>query len=470
MNLINFPVFLVLWNRAQGFNTPLLHLQIAQWLEAQWYSGNHRLLLMAFRAAGKSTIVGLFAAWLLLLNPNHRILVLAADLTLAKKMVRVVKRIIERHPLTSKLKPKSPDQWGAQQFTINRPQELRDPSMLAHGILSNITGTRADIIICDDVEVPKTCDTASKRAALREHLLELDFILTPDGTQLYVGTPHTYFSIYAEQPRAELGEHVPFLHGFDRLLIPILNTAGESVWPARFSNADIDRIKAHSGPAKFNSQMLLQAVNIAEARLEPELLVPYNAELDYTEANRTPRLLLGGTEMVGSCAWWDPAFAGSGHDRSVLAILYVDAAGLYYLHRIHYLQIDQRNLEDNATQQCKLIGQYIKDVHIRCVLVETNGIGQFLPGLLRKTFAEQRVHCTVRPMNTIGNKEARIIESFDAPLAARALHAHQSIWQTPFIHEMREWQPGRHQHDDGLDAVASAIKHLPIRMGSKFFT
>jgi hypothetical protein len=45
-----------------------------------------------FRNAGKSTLVGIFCAWLLLNNPDLRILVLAAEHDLARKMARNVKR------------------------------------------------------------------------------------------------------------------------------------------------------------------------------------------------------------------------------------------------------------------------------------------------------------------------------------------------------------------------------------------
>ena len=166
----SFPLFLTVWNRAQGLSTPSVHIKIARWLEGAWGRGDKRLLLMAFRSCGKSTIIGLFAAWLLLHDSNLRILVLSADTLLARKMVRNVKRIIERHPLTAYLKPERLDQGGADRFTVKRSMELRDPSMLARGIAANMTGSRADVVICDDVEVPKTCDTAEKRENLREKL------------------------------------------------------------------------------------------------------------------------------------------------------------------------------------------------------------------------------------------------------------------------------------------------------------
>ena len=85
--------------------------------------------------------------------------------------------------------PRKADQWSNDRFTIKRNKELRDPSVLAAGVSSNITGNRADIIICDDVEVPGTCDSAEKREGLRERLAENEYILTPGGMQLYIGTP-----------------------------------------------------------------------------------------------------------------------------------------------------------------------------------------------------------------------------------------------------------------------------------------
>ena len=88
--------------------------------------------------------------------------------------------------------------------------------MLARGIGANITGSRADIVICDDVEVPNNAGTHHKRLELRERLREVGFVLVPDGTQLFIGTPHSYYSIYADEARPELGEDAPFLAGYTR--------------------------------------------------------------------------------------------------------------------------------------------------------------------------------------------------------------------------------------------------------------
>ena len=75
----DFRLFLTVWNRTQGQATPPVHLHIAEWLQARWHNGDRRLLLMAFRSCGKSTLAGIFAAWLLYRDPDLRILVLAAE-------------------------------------------------------------------------------------------------------------------------------------------------------------------------------------------------------------------------------------------------------------------------------------------------------------------------------------------------------------------------------------------------------
>ena len=83
----DFLEFAWIWNHLQGQATPAPHRRIARWLQGRWEAGDHRLLLMAFRGCGKSTLVGLFCAWRLLRAPDTRILVLAADHGLAVKMV-----------------------------------------------------------------------------------------------------------------------------------------------------------------------------------------------------------------------------------------------------------------------------------------------------------------------------------------------------------------------------------------------
>jgi len=462
-----FPEFVWIWNRVQNQVTPRLHLQMAFWLEKSWSSGRRELLLMAFRNSGKSTLVGLFCAWLLVREPDLRILVLAADLALARKMVRNVKRVIESHPFTRGLKPKRLDQWASDQFTVNRPGELRDPSMLAKGITANLTGSRADIVICDDVEVPNTCDTAPKRGDLRARLNEIDYVLVPGGLQLYVGTPHSYYSIYADTPRVESDETAPFLGGFLRLFLPLLDGAGKSRWPERFTVEKIAAIRKRTGPNKFMSQMMLQPVNIADSRLNPDGMKMYEGELEYVEANGIASLKLEGRRLVSASCWWDPAYGAPGKgDASVIAALFTDEAGAYWLHRVAYLTHDPERLieADEATQLCRQVGEFLRGLYLPGVTIETNGIGRFLPGLLRRELAGAQVSASVIEQASRMGKDQRILEAFDPVLAAGALSAHRSVWETPFVTEMREWRPGARCRDDGLDAVSGCLLSEPVRL------
>ncbi len=188
--------FLEEWNKLIGFTTPRHHQEIMRFLIDVFNNEPHRGLLNAFRHSGKSTVVGIFAACVLYHNPKMRILILSAESSLASRMVSHIKNILENHPWCSDILPDVKKEWGSHKITIKRPVGIREPSVICQGITGNITGMRSDLIICDDVEVPNTCDTYQKRIKLRERLRELDFILSPKGSMIYIGTPHTRDTIY----------------------------------------------------------------------------------------------------------------------------------------------------------------------------------------------------------------------------------------------------------------------------------
>jgi hypothetical protein len=467
MTRASFLEFVWIWNEQQRQGTPVLHKRIIRWLETRIKNREREILLMAFRGSGKSTLVGLFCAWMLARHPETRILVLAADLALARKMVRNVKRIVERHPLTRNLKPKNRDQWAADQFTVARSTELRDPSMLAKGIGANITGSRADIVICDDVEVPNTSDSLPKRADLRLRLHELDYVLVPGGMHIYVGTPHSYYTIYADTQRAEAGEERPFLDGFKRLELAVLDRQGRSRWPERFPLERIASLKRRTGHNKFESQMMLRPVNIAEGRLDPDRLRLYDGELAYSEGNGLAVLRLNGKRLVSASCWWDPSFGSPEKgDSSVIAAVFTDEQGGYWLHRIAYLTHDPGACAeiDEATQLCRQALDFADGLYLPAIHLESNGIGKFLPGLLRREIKRAGRKITVVEMQSRKAKDQRIVDAFDAVLAAGALFAHRQIWSTPFITEMREWRAGGKGRDDGLDAVAGCLLAEPVRL------
>lgn len=468
MMKINFYEFIYVWFKLQNLSVPRHQRKIAEWLSTLWQSADERQgLLMAFRNSGKSTVVGLFCAWVLYRESATRILVMAADHALAKKMVRNVKRIIEQHPLTGHLKPERLDQWAADQFTVRRDVELRDPSMLAKGIGANITGLRADLIICDDVEVPRNCDTALKRMDLREKLEELDYILTPQGMQLYIGTPHTFYTIYQVAADKSKPEIEPFLLNFKKLEVPILTRRNRSAWPERFSLEKIASLRLRSGENKFLSQMMLQPVNFRDSVLNPERLVAYREELAFSFANGREILRLGDKRLLSASCWWDPSFAAASGDNSVIACVFTDETGHFWLHDLEYIRIEETAADDNiATLQCEKVADFIERNHLPSIRVEANGIGKFLPGILKQTLARRRIKAAVLEVYSSSDKAVRILEAFEVLLAEKALNVHRKIWSTPFIEEMREWTVEGGVHDDALDAVAGCLASEPVRFGT----
>ena len=476
-----FAEFVWIWDQMLGLSLPAHHRRMADWLEDCWRSGKREMLLMAFRNSGKSTLVGLFCAWLLYRDANLRILVLAADLDLAKKMVRNVKRVVERHPLMAGLLPEKLIDWGSERFTVARTAVLRVPSMQAVGIGGNISGSRGDFVICDDVEVPKNSDTAHKRAELREKLSEIAYVRGPKGAQLYVGTPHSYYSIYARDARTEVGEVTPFLAGFSRFELPIVNKDGISNWPERFDDHEIKAIRARTPERKFQSQMMLEMVAPVAGMLDPAKLHRYDdvTEIDY--GNGQMRLSIGRRTMVASACHFDPSFGSLSGDGAVVACVYICDQGEYWLHDIAWLRASDpmvdanahggdahdgegRAWRDEASQLCAQVADFMARNHLPSVRVETNGIGRFLPNILRRELKSIGWAASVVEHHESTNKATRIEDAFGAVMGAGLLHVHQSVGTTPFLRQMRDWHPDGKGVDDGLDAVAGCILAEPVRL------
>lgn len=436
---LSFYEFVYVWYKHQSLSFPKHHARISLFLE-KCYRQRHSGLLLSFRNSGKSTLLGLFCAWLLLQDSSFRILIMAADFDLAKKMVRHVKRVIERHPLTLHLKPKKKDQWASDRFTVVRLSELRDPSVMAKGLSSNITGSRADLIVCDDVEVPKTADTAAKREDLRLKLSELDFVLVPGGFQLYVGTPH------AEETLYQTGEG-GFLKDFSELRIPIYDDKHQSVWPERFSEERIQQIEKRSGKRLFLSQMLLQPVRLSDSRL------PAHRLKFYTDLP---------SDLSSVSCYWDPSSGVQVGDNSVIALVFRKDV-CFYLHRAFYLPSQK---EADAEGQCRQILCFLRENGVRQIVVESNGVGKFLPLVLKRLIRQENLRVQVIERHTRQNKDEKILSALEVLLEQGRLYAHTSVKDAFFMRELDEWLPGGNGFDDGLDAVSSAILEKGFSLSS----
>jgi hypothetical protein len=170
-------------------------------------------------------------------------------------------------------------------------------------------------------------------------------------------------------------------------VVPLLNERGASRWPERFTPEAVEALRKESGPARFRSQMLLVPTHAREVRLDPDRLVRYAAEIELGSSNGRPTLAIGGRRMAGAACFWDPAFGRPERgDASVIAAVFADEAGGYWLHAIEYLKFDPARVAevDAATQLCRQVADFLARYEQPAVTVETNGIGKFLPGLLKK--------------------------------------------------------------------------------------
>ena len=72
------------------------------------------------------------------------------------------------------------------------------PSVKSVGITGQLTGSRADLLILDDVEVPGNSMTELMREKLLQLCTEAESILTPkdDSRIMFLGTPQTTFTVY----------------------------------------------------------------------------------------------------------------------------------------------------------------------------------------------------------------------------------------------------------------------------------
>ena len=86
---------------------------------------------------------------------------------------------------------------GRISFDVNcSPHQA--PSVKSVGITGQLTGSRADLMVLDDIEVPSNSMTELMREKLLQLVTESESILTPkqDSRIMFLGTPQTTFTIY----------------------------------------------------------------------------------------------------------------------------------------------------------------------------------------------------------------------------------------------------------------------------------
>ena len=196
-NLTDFRVFVQLvWSHLGLPNPTPVQFDIAHYLQ----NGPRRLVIEAFRGVGKSYITSAFVAHQLLLNPELKILVVSASKIRSDDFSTFVQRLILEMRVIRHLAP-TPDQRNSKiSFDVGPATASHSPSVKSVGITGQLAGSRADLIVADDVEVPNNSATQVMRDKLSESVKEFDAILKPDGRVVFLGTPQTEQSLYELLP------------------------------------------------------------------------------------------------------------------------------------------------------------------------------------------------------------------------------------------------------------------------------
>jgi hypothetical protein len=354
------------------------------------------------------------------------------------------------------------------------------------------------------VEVPKiTRGGAEPRDKLRQYVGALTPLLNPGAQVTYVGTPHASDTLYDEVaasgsprlliPLYERHHRVRNARGLVRIQLPVdkwkspevyvgvgatcrptpkyrflkrtrelvftepvdglIDIYDGSAWPERFGPDDVlSRRRGVRSINYWDSQYSLRAVPDSDVRLDPQDIHVYSSELEISDG----RLKLGAATIVSCAAYWDVSTGRVGSDTSALCVVLYDAEGRVFWHVA-------RGATGDAREQCRQVSSWLRENHVPSVCVEVNGVGAFMPELLRDQLRKDGLAVAVTPVIARANKQARILEGLEPLMSAGVLYASPEVWQTARS-QLEEFNPlYRNQRDDYLDACAGALAQERVR-------
>lgn len=472
--------------------------------------GPRRCVIEAFRGVGKSWITVAYVLWRLYLNPELKVLVVSASKAQADNFSTFCFQLINSMELLAPLRPKetADKRMSKQQFDVGPATPSKDPSVRSLGITSQITGSRADLIVADDIESLNNSLTQTGRDRLAESIKEFDAVLKPGGEIKYLGTPQTEQSIYNLLPQRGYeiriwparypDENWMKRHG-DRLAPAVLEAlkqgspVGQPTDPKRFGDLDLAEREASYGRSGFALQFQLDTslsdldrfplrlsdliVMDVAAELAPEKLVwASSPELSWDDSvpcvgftndryYRPMKVVGDWVPYQGSVLAIDPA--GRGADEMGYAVvktlngyLYVAEAGGI---RGGY---DPKNLE--------FLAELAKRHAVTTCVIESNfGDGMFTE-LFKPVLARKHL-CAVEEVRHSTQKERRIIDTLEPVMNQHRLIVDPKVIRQDFqsvqglpgdsrnyfmlFYQMSRItrEKGALRHDDRLDALAIAV-------------
>jgi hypothetical protein len=275
MNKFNDPLkddfrnfLFVVWKHLNLPDPTPIQYDIASFLQ----HGPKRFIIEAFRGIGKSWVTSAYVCWLLLRDPDHKVLVVSASKIRSDDFTTFTLRLINELPCLQHLRPRGDQRNSKISFDVGPSKASHSPSVKSVGITGQLAGSRADTIIADDIEVPNNSATQAMQDKLAELVKEFDAILKPGGRIIYLGTPQTEQSLYNKLPdRGYLVRIWPArvpdekqVMAYGERLAPYIHELIEKGWkpgqstdPRRFDDDDLFEREASYGRAGFSLQFML---------------------------------------------------------------------------------------------------------------------------------------------------------------------------------------------------------------------
>jgi phage terminase large subunit-like protein len=241
-------------------------------------TGHPRALVELPRDHGKSFQVCCRIVWELGHNPGLRVKIVCATEAIAAERARFIRDAVAGNEWVRKVFPNltPSDPWAADNFTLERPAPVIGPTVAAYGIGGGNTGTRADLLVCDDVVDVRALHSHVDRGRVAEYFENnLMNLLEPEGRFWGLFTPW-----HADDLNARLKKNLAFAL-FRRPVGPDF----EPVWPAKWPR---DRLKARKdeiGSTSFARGYQLVPLAAEDAPIRPEWVrvwtdpVPYDCRI-----------------------------------------------------------------------------------------------------------------------------------------------------------------------------------------------
>ena len=504
----DFKLFLqALWSQLDLPSPTRAQYAIADYLQ----HGPKRLQIQAFRGVGKSWITGAFVLWTLFNDPEKKIMIISASKERADNMSIFLQKLIIETPWLSHLRPKSDDsRWSRISFDVNcSPHQA--PSVKSVGITGQLTGSRADLMILDDIEVPGNSMTELMREKLLQLCTEAESILTPkdDSRIMFLGTPQTTFTVYrklaerAYKPFVWPARYPRKVSQYEGLLAPQLVADiddGAEPWnvtdPDRFADDDLIEREAAMGRSNFLLQFMLDT-SLSDSEKFPLKM----ADLIVTSVNPSdapdsiiwcsdPKNVLKELPTVGLPGdyfyspmqlqgEWHPYQeticsvdpSGRGSDETAAAFIST-RNGFLYLHKMCAYRdgYSDRTLLD--------ILKHCKRYNVTKLVIETNFGDGIVAELFKKHLQQTKQGIDVEEVRANVRKEDRIIDSLEPVMNQHRLVVDKDVidWdyksnkdEAPekrllymLFYQMSRMcrEKGAVRHDDRIDALAQGVKYF----------